>query len=427
MLELLDWDDEEAATRRNLSPHSRYLSPVGGVKRGGAAALDAGPASFASAPPTLPEAPDTITALADWELELEEDDAEITHQGPASAVREREHSSFPHIEVREAEAHADRDTLPRRNTLVSEPPLSEAPPTEVAAGSEPPSFSERSTDRRNVPAVSASGSAGEPLSESLRPSSALPLRRSVESPHSVALPLQRPARLPSVAPVALSTAPPPVESNEALRLELDRLRRRVRWSSALSLVAISCCAVLVAKLWSGAASPELTQPLAPGLAAQAPGAPALVVDDAPAPQGLKVRSSDPGVVLLVDGDERGSLPLRLDDLSAGVHELRFEGAEDQQPLERQIMVKAGEVLDLGTITLSPRKVQVTLRVPSAGVTVCIARHGHEADVLRGPYPKTLDLEPGHYALFATKQGRNLSLPLLLTLDRPERDVTIRLD
>lgn len=425
MLELLDWDDEEAATRRNLSAHGRNLSPLGGVKRGGAAARDAGPASFASAPPTLPEAPDTITALADWEIELEEDDAEITHQGPASAIREREHSSFPHIEVREAEAPGDRDNVPRRNTLMSEPPPSEAPPTEVAAGSEPPSFSERSTDQRG--ALATSVSPGEPLSESLRPNSALPLRRSVGSPPSAALPLQRPARLPSVAPVALSTAPPPAESNEALRLELDRLRRRVRWSSGLSLVAISCCVVLAAKLWSGVAGPAPTQPLAPGLVAQAPSSPALVVDDAPAPQGLKVRSSEPGVVLLVDGEDRGSLPLRLDDLNVGVHELRFEGAEHQQPLERQVTVKEGEVLDLGTITLAPRKVQVTLRVPGAGVTVCIARHGHDADVLRGPYPQTLELEPGHYALFATKQGRNLSLPLLLTLERPERDVTIRLD
>jgi hypothetical protein len=128
---------------------------------------------------------------------------------------------------------------------------------------------------------------------------------------------------------------------------------------------------------------------------------------------------------LVDGRERGTLPLTVDDLPAGEHELRFEAA-GHKPLTKKVSLSRGELLDLGDVSLTKTRVTLVIHISSDATTVSLAKKGEPAQVLSGRFPKELELAPGSYAVFAAHRGRTWSRPVELSMDEPRHELTIGL-
>ncbi len=73
-----------------------------------------------------------------------------------------------------------------------------------------------------------------------------------------------------------------------------------------------------------------------------------------AASGFKV-SGPSSVKVFVDGVERGTLPLTVDNLAPGTHKLRFDGGDKFESKEREIVVESGRVADLGAVELTETK------------------------------------------------------------------------
>jgi hypothetical protein len=88
---------------------------------------------------------------------------------------------------------------------------------------------------------------------------------------------------------------------------------------------------------------------------------------APAPvaaaSGFKV-SGPSSVKVFVDGVERGTLPLTVDNLAPGSHKLRFDGGDKFESKEREIVVESGKVADLGAVELAETKPAASAPPPS---------------------------------------------------------------
>src|SRR5262249_12801835 len=84
--------------------------------------------------------------------------------------------------------------------------------------------------------------------------------------------------------------------------------------------------------------------------------------------------SEKSVHVLVDGTDKGTLPVELRDLTAGSHKVRFEG-DRYDKLEQSVDLVAGQVKDLGEIKLKVLKGQVTLDLVTSGVSVTLVRRG----------------------------------------------------
>ncbi|APR75493.1 Hypothetical protein A7982_00839 [Minicystis rosea] len=129
--------------------------------------------------------------------------------------------------------------------------------------------------------------------------------------------------------------------------------------------------------------------------------------------GLKVAGTDgeKSVHVLVDGSDKGTLPLDLKDISPGSHKVRFDGGERYEKLEQTVEIAAGQVKDLGEIKLKVLKGQVTLDVVTPGVAVTLVKRGDKKvekkitdQMLKNP-PVKLDIDPSeNWRLVATKKG-----------------------
>lgn len=401
-IKLLDWDDEEEPTQEAVPySHARETHPS-------APAVPLMPASpsvieLELAPADLEEAPPTeIDPLPRHGWPADDDD-ERTLRTPVPPAPERmaaDSSADATLERLAPDSFADATLerldklLPARgsggHTLVSEVEGELLPLLDL---DEVDDFDARDTTRR---------------ASSLPPPSA--------PPRSTALPLARRVAIPlsSVPPTVVSDAPPD------LAAENRRLRAQLRVATAVGVAALAGCAVLGAKL---ADQPHPRHPLR----TEVPQVAAAPTGETPAPtrQGIRVRAEQPDVTLFVDGADRGPLPVELHDLNAGRHELRFVGTGDRGPLEKTITLAAGELADLGTITLPERKIEVTLTLLFPGANVVIAAHGVPARPLTGPWPMTLQLAPGNYSIFAAGGGlKAKSIPLHLTRSMTHREVRI---
>ncbi|MBW2453961.1 MAG: PEGA domain-containing protein [Deltaproteobacteria bacterium] len=388
-IKLLDWDDEEEPTRETVPySHARETHP----------SAPAVPVQLTSpsvielevAPDDLEEAPPTeIDTLPRHDWPADDDEDECTLRTPVPPAPER----------MAPDSFADA-TLERLDELVLEPSSGRNTLVSEVEGALLPFLDGDDFDSRDT---------------TRRPSSLPP---PPAQPQSTALPLGRPvlAPLSSIPPTVVSDAPPD------LAAENRRLRAQLRIASAIGVMALAGCALLGAKL---AGHPQARQTLRTELAPVAPAA----GGQAPRPtrQGIRVRSEQPNVRLLLDGSDRGPLPLELPDLSAGRHQLRFVGGDDWAPLDKTVTLAAGELVDLGTITLPERKVEVTLTLLAPGANVVIAAHGAAGRPLSGPWPMTLQLTPGSYAIFAAGGGlKARSIPLHLTRSMTRREVQIGL-
>jgi serine/threonine-protein kinase len=152
---------------------------------------------------------------------------------------------------------------------------------------------------------------------------------------------------------------------------------------------------------------------------------------APARGGMRIGGTQPGVRLLVDGVERGGVPVSLDDLNPGTHALKFDGGDRFEPLERTVDVLGGQVLDLGDVRLKVRKGRATITLATKGAEVRLLRKGGDkgsSRTLDGPWPMTVDIDVAQgYRLVATKKGLDpWSRELTFDDGNPEASIRIEL-
>ncbi|HVY47714.1 MAG TPA: PEGA domain-containing protein, partial [Minicystis sp.] len=161
-------------------------------------------------------------------------------------------------------------------------------------------------------------------------------------------------------------------------------------------------------------------------AAPAPTAPAATT--AAAIGGEVVANGASNVRAIVDGVDRGSLPLRLRDLPAGAHRVRFEGGERFESIERSVDVAAGRSVDLGTIKLRLLKGRARIEVADTGARVTIEQNGSE-HLLRGPWPMTVEIDATRPArLLAHRRGyKDFELPITFEDGQAERTFRVELE
>ncbi|MCA9618897.1 MAG: hypothetical protein KC731_07745 [Myxococcales bacterium] len=238
---------------------------------------------------------------------------------------------------------------------------------------------------------------------------------------------------PELPEIAFEIPPPPparasslsLPSDAQLRLE-GKVHRLERWLIASTCLAVAALAAVIVlglgRLEGSAAHLSVVFPDAP------PSAPVVAGparDVASGEQGFTATSTQPGIRVFVDAEERGILPLTLRDLSPGSHALRFEGHAGLAPLERRIAVDPGRIVDLGMIRLDQIRVEVVVSVSSPYANVALTPIGGMPEALPGPWPRAIYLDPGKYTISATKRGRTPAMRMLdLTLDRPHREVAL---
>jgi formylglycine-generating enzyme required for sulfatase activity len=101
---------------------------------------------------------------------------------------------------------------------------------------------------------------------------------------------------------------------------------------------------------------------------------------------LTIATDPAGARLSIDGLDRGTSPAAV-QLDAGVRHVRLE-APGLKSWESSVVIKAGETLAAGTITLGAPDARLVLRSQPQGAAVSVAR------ALRGRTPLTLDLPAG---------------------------------
>ncbi len=161
---------------------------------------------------------------------------------------------------------------------------------------------------------------------------------------------------------------------------------------------------------------------------EAPIAPAATVAAPSAATGELIAAGPSTVRALVDGVDRGSLPLRLRDLPAGSHRVRFDGGSRYEPVERMVEVAGARSLDLGNVQLRLLKGSARIEVVDTGARVTIEQNGAE-HLLKGPWPMTVDIDATRPArLLAKKRGfKDFELALAFPDGQAEHTFTVELE
>ncbi len=143
---------------------------------------------------------------------------------------------------------------------------------------------------------------------------------------------------------------------------------------------------------------QLTQMTLPMKAQQPPPAPTV--------QGVRAKSSQSEVEIFIDGDRRGELPIELTDLTPGQHRVLLSASDRYISLEQVVEIEPGVVLDLGSIELTLLRGVLTLEVRTPRTRVLMGTKGQRSSQkdIRGPWPRELELEPGHYDVIGAKDG-----------------------
>lgn len=238
-----------------------------------------------------------------------------------------------------------------------------------------------------------------------------------------------PEMIPPSVPSLRSLMPSQVVVDERLLGEVARLRRWLRFSLALGAMALVVSVVLAVLLVSAPVGGSTLQldaawsSLVPAIDVDAPPSAAA----SPIERGLSATSEQPDVRMIVDGVERGTLPVTVRDLEPGMHDVRFEAGEAFGVQARRVMVPEEGMVDLGEVTLDRERVEVLIALQSPFASVAVTRFGGLPEPVSGPWPRTIYLPEGKYTLTAAQRGKKAQMVMLdLTLDKPKREVVVRL-
>lgn len=149
------------------------------------------------------------------------------------------------------------------------------------------------------------------------------------------------------------------------------------------------------------------QSVALRLAGAAPNNPSVpTVPGSASGTGLKIASSQSNVRVLVDGVDKGTLPIELKDLTPGAHKLRLEAGDAFAPIERTVDVTSGSVLDLGSMSLKVIKGKVTVELATSGADVKLVHEqgGRQVEERKVSPPLTTELDASGWKVVATKKG-----------------------
>ncbi|WP_437922644.1 PEGA domain-containing protein [Sorangium sp. So ce291] len=148
--------------------------------------------------------------------------------------------------------------------------------------------------------------------------------------------------------------------------------------------------------------------------------------------GLKASGSQPGVKVLVDGVEKGTLPAEF-SVAPGEHKIRFDGGERYEPVEQTVEVGQGQTKDLGTIALKVLKGQLTLDLSTSGASVKLVNaKGTEKKLPDSAWkkpPVKVDVNPSEgWKVVATKKGyQDFSQAVSFEDGQAEKTIRIALD
>jgi serine/threonine-protein kinase len=116
------------------------------------------------------------------------------------------------------------------------------------------------------------------------------------------------------------------------------------------------------------------------------------------------------VRVLVDGVDKGSLPVDLRNLPVGPRKIQLDGGDRFEKLERSVELISGRVVDLGEIKLKVLRGQLTVELATPGASVSLLkgadrRSEKKLDALFKTPPVKLDIDTkDSWTLVATKKG-----------------------
>ncbi|HTN87826.1 MAG TPA: PEGA domain-containing protein [Sorangium sp.] len=148
--------------------------------------------------------------------------------------------------------------------------------------------------------------------------------------------------------------------------------------------------------------------------------------------GLKASGSQPGVKVLVDGVEKGTLPVEF-SVAPGEHKIRFDGGERYEPVEQTVEVGQGQTKDLGAVALKVLKGQLTLDLSTSGASVKLVNaKGTEKKLPDSAWkkpPVKVDVNPSEgWKVVATKKGyQDFSQAVSFEDGQAEKTIRIALD
>ncbi|EYF03686.1 PEGA domain-containing protein [Chondromyces apiculatus] len=146
--------------------------------------------------------------------------------------------------------------------------------------------------------------------------------------------------------------------------------------------------------------------------------------------GVKIPSTQSGVKVFVDGEDKGTLPQEF-ALPPGSHKLRFEGGDRYEKREETVEVTQGQLKEVSNVALKVLKGQVTLELGTDGAVVNLVNtKGTEKrlpDTLWKTPPVKLDIDPSEgWRLVAKKQGYD-DFTQVLSFDDGQAEKTVRIE
>jgi serine/threonine-protein kinase len=154
-----------------------------------------------------------------------------------------------------------------------------------------------------------------------------------------------------------------------------------------------------------------------------------IVDFSLAPEsgtGIRASAKAKGVRLFVDGVDRGELPVSIEDLTPGTHEIRIAGNDAYKPYTEQITVAAGEMKQVEpSLELLKGVARVELGANAAGAQVTL-ECGKNRKMLAPPTTVEIDTQQS-CRLLAGKTGFEVfAKELRFANGEPEQTVTVSL-
>jgi len=127
--------------------------------------------------------------------------------------------------------------------------------------------------------------------------------------------------------------------------------------------------------------------------------------------GFRITSGDPALTLFVDERRVGKLPQTVSGLASGKHWIKLDREDGSAPIEKAVLVRPGELIDVDPFAAKRDKALVTIRLArdSEGASVTLD------DAFLLDFPAELEVDPKtEHVLTATKPGyEDFSLTLQL--------------
>ncbi len=140
--------------------------------------------------------------------------------------------------------------------------------------------------------------------------------------------------------------------------------------------------------------------------------------------GIRVGSLGKDLRLFVDGKDRGSLPVTLDDVDPGRHSIRIAGGSVFEPHEEQVELREGQMMELNPkLKAKPARVTVAASDGADGAAIVLVC-GDEKQLLLD-LPKTVDFDPTQNCrVEATREGYE-PFSTAIKLGEGESETTVR--